>query len=130
MRDSVGDISFPQASHEQHWRRMSNAPDSGGMSKQAERREAWRQRVSEQERSWLSIRAYCKQQGLGEHWFYSWRQRLRSEQPVGFALVEARPERREEPKMLELVLGEGERLRIPCNEAALRVVLQVLRSRP
>lgn len=100
------------------------------MSRQAEQREEWRQRIEGQEQSGVSIRAYCKQHGLGEHSFYSWRQRLRAEQPVGFALVETRPARREERQAIELVLGGGERLRIPCEEAALRMVLQVLRARP
>jgi transposase-like protein len=100
------------------------------MGRQAERREEWRQRVTEQEQSEISIGAYCKQHGLGEHSFYSWRQRLRTEHSVAFALVETRPTRREEPKAIELVLAEGERLLIPCEEATLRMVLTVLRARP
>lgn len=99
------------------------------MGKQAEHREAWRQRIAEQEQGGDSIRAYCKQHGFGEHSFYSWRQRLRVEQPVGFALLETRQARSKEPQAIELVLAEGDRLRIPCGEAALRMVLQVLRAR-
>jgi transposase-like protein len=97
------------------------------MGKQAEVREVWRQRIAEQERSGISIRSYCKERGLGEHNFYVWRQRLRAEGPVAFALVQSKAVSAE-PKMLELVLSEGERLRVPCEEAALRLVLRVLRT--
>lgn len=100
------------------------------MGKQAEVREGWKQRVADQEQSGLSVRAYCKQQGLGEHSFYQWRKRLRSEGPVSFALVEERKAARaeREPGMLELALNGGERLRIPCEEAALELVLRVVRA--
>ena len=100
------------------------------MGKQTEIREGWKQRVADQEQSGLSVRAYCKQRGLGEHSFYQWRKRLRTEGPVSFALVEegkaARAERA--PGMLELALNGGERLRIPCEEAALELVLLVVRA--
>jgi hypothetical protein len=68
--------------------------------------------------------------GLGEHSFYQWRKRLRSEGPVSFALVEERKAARaeREPGMLELALNGGERLRIPCEEAALELVLRVVRA--
>jgi transposase-like protein len=74
-------------------------------------REGWKQRIAEQEENGLSIRAYCKQQGLGEHSFYQWRKRLRTEGPVSFALVEERKAARaeKEPRMLELALNGGER---------------------
>jgi transposase-like protein len=100
------------------------------MGKQSEAREDWKQRVAGQEQSGLSVRAYCKQQGLGEHSFYQWRKRLRTEAPVSFALVEERKAARaeREPRMLELALNGGECLRIPCEEAALELVLRVVRA--
>jgi hypothetical protein len=100
------------------------------MGKQTEVREGWTQRVADQEQSGLSVRAYCKQQGLGEHSFYQWRKRLRTEEPVSFALVEERKAAwtAKEPRMLELALNGGERLRIPCEEAALELVLRVVRA--
>jgi transposase-like protein len=100
------------------------------VGKQAEVREGWKQRVADQEQSGLSVRAYCKQQGLGEHSFYQWRKRLRTEAPVSFALVEERKAARaeREPRMLELALNGGECLRIPCEEAALELVLRVVRA--
>jgi transposase-like protein len=97
------------------------------MGKQAEIRETWRERVVDQERSGVSIRAYCKERDLCEHSFFNWRRRLRMDGPVRFALVENKAVSAE-PTTLELVLSEGEKLRIPCEESALRLVLQVLRT--
>ena len=76
------------------------------MGKQAAVREAWRQRLTEQEQSRDSIRAYCEEHGWGEHSLYAWRQRLRSDGASRFALVESTPVS-EGPKPLELVLGGG-----------------------
>jgi hypothetical protein len=90
-------------------------------------RELWRQRIAEQEKSGDSIRAYCQQKGLAEHAFYGWRSRLRSETAVTFALVETK-QPAPEAVMLELVLAQGDRLRIPCEEAMLRMVVRVLRK--
>jgi transposase-like protein len=95
-------------------------------STQTERREVWRQRISKQEKSGQSVRAFCQAQGVGEHSFYMWRQRLQRETAVSFALVEAK--RQPEPPMLELVLRSGDRLRIPSDKATLRTVLAALRE--
>ena len=92
------------------------------------RREHWRQLIAEQEKSGKSVRAFCRERDLGEYSFYTWRQRLRKEQPVTFALVDtaASAERAD----IELVLTSGERLRLPHDAATLRLVLAVLRERP
>ena len=37
----------------------------------------WGERIAEQERSGLSVRQFCRGQGLKEHSFYAWRRRLR-----------------------------------------------------
>lgn len=98
---------------------------------QSERREVWRERIAQQEKSGVSVRTFCKQVGLKEHAFYGWRQRLRTPPPIAFALVEtvkAKPVI--ETAMIELVLSHGDRLRIPNDEATLRRVLGVLRDRP
>ena len=100
------------------------------MGKQAEARERWSERIAAQEASGLSIRAYCKEQGIGEHSFYAWRQRLRrTEEPVGFTLVDAkrREPEHDDRKPLDLILAGGERLQIPCEEEALRMVFRALR---
>lgn len=99
------------------------------MRRQAKVHEGWKQRVADQAQSGLSVRAYCKQQGLGEHSFYQWRKRLRTEGPVSFAVVETKALRTErEPQMLELALTGGERLRIPCEETTLELALRVVRA--
>ena len=95
--------------------------------KQTERREQWRQMIAEQEKSGQSIRVYCQNRGVSEYAFYSWRQRLRKEIPVTFALVETKP--RPEPTLIDIVLASGDRLRIPGEAATLRMVLSVLRER-
>jgi transposase-like protein len=54
----------------------------------ARRSEHWRERISEQEGSGISVHRFCEEQGLTEQSFYSWRKRLRQQQPTRFALVE------------------------------------------
>ncbi len=83
--------------------------------------------IAEQEKSGQSIRVYCQERGISEYGFYSWRQRLRKEVPVTFALVETKPT--PEPTLIDIVLASGDRLRIPGEAAALRMVLSVLRER-
>ena len=81
----------------------------------------------------MSVKQFCKEQGLTECSFYAWRKRLRNESgPVRFALVErsaGRQERTAEP-VLELMLTSGDRLRIGAgvDSATLRSVLGVLRG--
>jgi transposase-like protein len=94
--------------------------------------EEWAEQIAAQGRSGMSVKEFCKEQGLTECSFYSWRKRIRHESgPVRFALVERsarRQERTAEP-VLELVLATGERLRISTgvDAATLRTVLDVLR---
>ena len=111
---------------------------------QQTRREQWRQRISEQEKSGQSARAYCREHKVNEHAFYQWRQRLSalSGEPVRFALIEAvqTPATVPPPAMqsyqtahqlepvVELILNSGERLRIPADASMLRLVLSVLRE--
>jgi transposase-like protein len=93
----------------------------------------WRERISAQERSGLSVRRFCKEQGIAEHLLFYWRKRLRNQQqPMRFALVEhgaASAGTVAEPA-LELVLNTGERLRIGSGveQTALRTVLAALRA--
>ena len=93
------------------------------------RDENWRTRISAQERSGISVKQFCKQQGLTEQSFYYWRKRLQT--PMRFALVEAEPRQvTADHAALELVLTTGERLRISAgvNAATLRQVLEALRA--
>ena len=94
--------------------------------------EEWAERIAAQGRSGMSVKQFCKEQGLTEYSFYAWRKRLQEKGPVRFALVERnarRQERTAEP-VLELVLATGERLRIGTgvDTATLRAVLDVLRT--
>src|SRR5262249_36085764 len=95
------------------------------------RREYWRERIAEQERSGVSVPRFCEEQGLTEPSFYVWLKRLRKQQPMRFALVETPPARQRATELdLELVLTTGERLRIGAgvDATALRRVLAALRG--
>jgi transposase len=92
----------------------------------------WAERIAAQQRSGMSVKQFCKEQGLTEYSFYAWRKRLQERGPVRFALVERgarRQERTAEP-VLELVLPTGERLRIApgVDITTLRTVLDALRG--
>jgi hypothetical protein len=94
--------------------------------------EEWAERIAAQQRNGMSVKQFCKEQGLTEYSFYAWRKRLQESGPVRFALVERgarRQERTAEPA-LELVLATNERLRIGAgvDAATLRTVLDVLRG--
>ena len=92
----------------------------------------WAERIAAQQRSGVSVKQFCKEQGLTEYSFYAWRKRLQETGPVRFALVDRSPRRQERAAeaALELVLATGERLRISAgvDAATLRTVLDVLRA--
>jgi len=91
----------------------------------------WAERVAAQQRSGISVKQFCKEQGLTEYSFYAWRKRLQKKEPIRFALVDRGATRQEAATevALELVLATGERLRISAgvDAATLRTVLEVLR---
>jgi len=90
----------------------------------------WAERIAAQQRSGISVKQFCKEQGLTEYSFYAWRKRLQESGPVRFAKVErsARRQERMTESVLELVLAIGERLRIGTGVdiTTLRTVLDVL----
>src|SRR3954452_21733420 len=90
----------------------------------------WVERIAAQQQSGISVKQFCKEQGVSEYSFYTWRKRLQESGPVRFALVERRGRRQErtEDASLELVLVSGDRLRIGVgvDTATLRAVLDVL----
>ena len=91
----------------------------------------WRERLSEQQRSGLSVKQFCQQRGLTECSFYAWPKRLREQGPVRFALVERGGVQQELATAgLELILASGERLRIGVgvDGGTLRTVLDALRA--
>ena len=82
------------------------------------------ERIAAQQRSGISVKQFCKEQGLTEYSFYAWRKRLQKKEPVRFALVDEErrgrsPRRR---RRLELVLATGERLRIGAGVEAARSI--------
>jgi hypothetical protein len=104
-----------------------------------EKERRWQKTIREAARSGLSIREFCRQRKLHESQFYWWQHRLsvarqdpRSRKQTGatasFALI------REEPGTtdagIELVLGDGRRLRIAkgVDEATLRSVLAAVQG--
>jgi hypothetical protein len=111
----------------------------GGGAKEGARARG-RQLVAEAARSGLSPRAFCRQRGVPEAQFYTWRARLngkaqgtarrravRAAPGPAFALVSEGAAPLGNPGV-ELVLGDGRRLRIAAgvDEATLRTVLAVL----
>jgi hypothetical protein len=99
----------------------------------ATKAEQWAERITAQAGSGISVKQFCKEQGLTEYSFYAWRKRLQETSgPVRFALVDRSPRRQERAAeaALELVLATGERLRISSgvDAATLRTVLDVLRA--
>jgi len=91
----------------------------------------WAERIAVQQRSGITVRQFCKEQGLTEYSFYAWRKRLQKKEPVRFALVDRRVTGHEPATeaALELVMATGDRLRIGAgvDAATLRTVLEALR---
>jgi transposase-like protein len=91
-----------------------------------QKREYWRKLIAEQEASGQTIRAFCQEQGVGDHCFYYWRKRLQKSGSVQFAVLRtvasAAP--------LELILANGEQLRIQngVDATTFRLVLEVVRG--
>jgi transposase len=111
---------------------------SGNRRGDAEKARYWQRTISEAARSGMSIRAFCRQRRLRESQFYWWQHKLRARQQVGttrpsgdgrpasFALVSEEAGGRDAG--IELVLGEGRKLRIRrgADEETLRAVLAAL----
>ncbi len=96
-----------------------------------QQRRYWSKLIAEQEASGQKARPFCRERGIGEYSFYRWRRRLRQTDTVEFALLETVPAAIAVPdSALELVLGNGERLRIAngVDAATLRLVLDAVRS--
>jgi hypothetical protein len=87
----------------------------------------WSEQIAAQQRSGISVKRFCKEQGVSEYSFYTWHKWLHKSRPVRFALIErsARRQERTAESALEVVLASGERLRIGpgVETATLRAVL-------
>ncbi len=92
----------------------------------------WAARIAAQQRSGVSVKQFCKEHGISEYSFYTWRKRLQEKGPVRFALVDRSTRRQEHTaeSALELVLVTVERLHIGpgVDITRLRTVLDVLRG--
>lgn len=56
-----------------------------GQERRIEREAQWRKRIEEQSRSGLSVRAFCRHEGITEPSFYDWRRRLGQSARAGVA---------------------------------------------
>jgi transposase-like protein len=101
----------------------------GGMRHSS--REFWRDLVTQQEQSGLDVQDFCAKHGVTYTSFYRWRKRLRSNEPVGFALVAPQPSGCGPSAAVEVTLSSGERVRVAegTDAATLKMVLAVLRER-
>src|SRR5437868_2754356 len=94
----------------------------------------WRRLVREWERSGLTVRAFCEEQGVSEPSFYAWRRTLQDRTATAPNFVPVRvtaePAMDRRPGDVELVLADGRLLRLgPGFDAAtLQRLLAVLRE--
>ena len=94
----------------------------------------WRMAIETWQASGLSIRQFCKQEGLPEPAFYSWRKKLTSGDPESqnqntSAFIEVAVPR-SNSAVIELLLTSGNTLRIPAgaDSTTLSTVLSVVRA--
>jgi len=113
---------------------MSNAGKSD-----SDQRQFWQMVLDTFRTSGLSVRRFCKQEGLSEASFYAWRKKLSTSQksspcneqtlPEPGAFIQV-PVAQSESSCLELVLASGHVLRIPSDiqRAFLSDVLSAVRQ--
>jgi hypothetical protein len=98
-----------------------------------QRQQFWTEHITNQLATGQSVRAYCRQQSLAEHSFYSWRRRLRSEpatpNPVRFAVLDAAGIGAQ-AAAIRIQLATGDRIEITpgADQATLRMVIALLRQ--
>ena len=106
-----------------------------GKKQDVEKARHWQKTIREAARSGMSIREFCRRRKLKESQFYWWQRRLKQTRqqrkvrkpgdhgPASFALVS--DESGATDAGIELVLGDGRRLRISkgVDEETLRAVL-------
>jgi hypothetical protein len=91
----------------------------------------WADLIRQYEQSGAAVKVFCRDRGVSEPLFYSWRKRLCATEPVRFALVDPGAAGMNESAPMELILHSGDRLKIGTgmDAATLRTVLSVLRER-
>jgi transposase len=111
---------------------------SKGQVRNPSKEQFWRAHVTRWQASGLSVRDYCARHRLTEPSFYAWRRTL-AQRPdnvpaavaapvVTFVPLHVQPATADTSAALEVVLGNGRRLRVPAgfDAATLRAVLDVL----
>jgi hypothetical protein len=124
----------------------------GGKRRNPARERFWRRTIRQQERTGLSVRDFCRREGLKDWTFRWWRQELarRDRQPASapprqrqghpteeapaflpVRVVDVEPIAPRPPALIEIVLSAGPTLRVPegFDPQTLRAVLTVLEGR-
>jgi transposase-like protein len=87
----------------------------------------WRRLVEQQQGGGLSVRAFCRRHDVAEHSFYWWRRELAARPPAAapagrvdallFLPVRVRPDESLATDGVEVLLGNGRRLRVSAGVA-------------
>lgn len=109
-----------------------------------ERESRWREVISRQERSGLSVRAFCRREGIHESGFHYWKRSLRQRDDDLQSSARSRKRSSKTPALLpvtiatgsaalapvEVLLATGVTLRVSagCDGNTLRTVLDALES--
>lgn len=87
-----------------------------------DQRQFWQMVLETFKSSGLSVRQFCKQEGLSEPSFYSWRKRLTNPRKPDVSKEQSHPESfiqvsmpKAESSCLKLILTSGHTLRIPSD---------------
>ena len=102
-----------------------------GRPRDPRKQQQWQQWIEQWQASGLSVRAFCARHRLAEPRFYAWRRQLRRRQRHVTDFVPVRVLATPQPAaehVLELVLADGRRLRVPpgFDAVTLRHLLAVL----
>ena len=111
---------------------------SKGQTRNPSKEQFWRAHVTRWQASGLTVRVYCARHRLTEPSFYAWRRTL-GQRPddvpaavtapaVTFVPLRVQPATADNAAPLEVVLGNGRRLRVPAgfDAGTLRAVIEVL----
>lgn len=92
------------------------------------RMEQWREIIQECQKSGLSNKAYCQQQGISEKTYYYWLRKLRTAavEQAAPQIMEVKTERGEQPEEV-YIRYRGAELRLP-GETEIEAIAAILRS--
>ena len=96
--------------------------------RKAYRMEQWKQIIQDRQKSGLSNKAYCEQQGISEKTYYYWLRKMRTAAAgqAGPEIVELGPAEKLEPEGL-YVRYRGAELKLPA-ETDIEAIAAILRS--